>query len=56
MEMSIEDFKKHEKLCLRNIVNYELKQNPKYLEPIHKLKYYLSKKDATEKDIEIIEK
>ena len=31
--MSIEDFKKHEKLCLRNIVNYELKQNPKYLEP-----------------------
>lgn len=56
MEMSIEDFKKEEKVCLINIVNYELKKNPKYLEPIHKLKYYLSKKDATEKDIEIIEK
>lgn len=56
MEMSLEDFKKEEKICLLNIVNYEVKKNPKYLEPIHKLKYYLSKKDATEKDIEIIEK
>ena len=54
--MSLEDFKKEEKICLLNIVNYEVKKNPKYLEPIHKLKYYLSKKDATEKDIEIIEK
>ena len=56
MEMSIEDFKKEEKICLMNIVNYELKKNPKYLEPIQKLKYYLSKKEANEKDIELIEK
>jgi len=33
----------------------EIKKNPKYLEPILKLKYYLSNKDYNKKDMEIIE-
>ena len=56
MEMTIEDYKKEEKQCLINIVNYKLKNDPKYLEPIYKLKYYLSNKEPNEKDIELIEK
>ena len=35
--------------------NPGLKKNPKYLEPMIKLKYYLSTKNANEKDMEWIE-
>jgi hypothetical protein len=56
MEMSIEDYNREQKKCLMNILKYELKKNPKYLEPMIKLKYYLSTKNANEKDMEWIEK
>jgi len=56
MEMSIEDYNREQKKCLRHILKYELKKNPKYLDPIIKLKQYLSTKDSNEKDIEWIEK
>jgi|TARA_B110000261_G_C13006751_1_gene326454 hypothetical protein len=56
MEMSIEDYTREQQKCLTNIVKYELKKNPRYLDPLIKLKYYLSTKYANEKDMELIEK
>jgi len=54
-EMSIEDYNREKKNCLKQILNYEIKKNQKYLEPILKLKYYLSNKGYNKKDMEIIE-
>lgn len=54
-KMSLEDYKREQKTCLKHILHYELKKNPKYLDPMIKLKYYLTKKDYNEKDMEIIE-
>lgn len=54
-KMALEDYKREQKKCLSHILRYELKKNPKYLEPMLKLKYYLSKKEYNEKDMEIIE-
>lgn len=54
-KMSLEDYKREQKKCLTHILQYELKKNPKYLEPMLKLKYYLTKKEYNEKDMEIIE-
>jgi hypothetical protein len=56
MEMSIEDYEREKKKCLMSILKYEMKKNPKYLEPMIKLKHYLSTKNANEKDLEWIEK
>ena len=55
MEMSIEDYNRETHKCLMDILKYNLKKDPKYLDPLIKLKSYLSDKVANEKDLELIE-
>ena len=56
MEMSIDDYTREQKECLRRILKHKLKKNPRYLDPLKKLKEYLSTKEHNEKDMEWIEK
>jgi len=55
MEMSIEDYNRETHKCLMDILKHNLKKDPKYLDPLIKLKSYLSDKVANEKDLELID-
>lgn len=55
MEMTIEDYNREYNLCLKHIIQYELKKNPGFLHPLVTLKTYLEDKLAHEKDHELMD-
>lgn len=55
MDMSIEDYNREYDLCLSKIIQYKLKKDTTFLEPLLKLKSYLDHKPCHEKDRELID-